>query len=558
GSFQKCEGGLPASWGGKTLLDVCPASPNTLYADIGGQNATVGLYRSDDGGDTWTAVNTTDDWAGYQGWFSHYVRVDPRDKNRVMIAGVNFYASSDGGATLTTLSGMHVDHHCYADHPTDPNVIYFGNDGGVYQSTDGGQRFRGMNNGYVTSQFYPGFSVSPTNPDLAMGGLQDNSHKIYSGDGRWRTVIPGDGTYTAIDPLDNNYMYGATYNLNFSRSSDGGTSWTNLAAGIPGSRSCFVAPYVLAPSKPTVLYAGKDIISRSDDRGTSWKALNNNTALSGNPVLAIGVARTNENIVYATTAPSSRTRGQVFATVDGGATWRNVTGTLPDRYYMDIVMSPHDSQVVYVALAGFGTSHLFRSVDGGGTWNDIGNGLPDVPTSAVAIDPFNYRHIYAGNDLGVWASTDDGATWSEFREGLPSAVLVMDLVVSPSDKKLWVATHGNGAYRRTLISAGVNVITGLSARNMAGVRILRKYPDPFSASTAIEFSLPVPARARLDIVNAGGKKVRTLFDNTASAGRSSMHWDGKDEAGNALPNGIYVCRLTALNKTISETVRIAR
>ena len=102
------------------------------------------------------------------------------------------------------------------------------------------------------------------------------------------------------------------------------------------------------------------------------------------------------------------------------------------RFFVDLVVSPVDDQIVYLTLSGFGTSHLYWSDNGGGAWINIGAGLPDVPTQAVIVDPDNPDHLYVGNDLGVYVSVDHGLNWHTFGEGLPTAVMVMDLSISPS------------------------------------------------------------------------------------------------------------------------------
>jgi hypothetical protein len=104
-------------------------------------------------------------------------------------------------------------------------------------------------------------------------------------------------------------------------------------------------------------------------------------------------------------------------------------------------------------------SHVFRSMNGGLTWEDIGGGLPDVPTNAIAVDPVDHRILYVGNDLGVWASTDYGSTWNVFCEGLPEAVMVIDLSISDSNRLLRAATHGNGVYERTLLPPTLKNVT---------------------------------------------------------------------------------------------------
>ena len=183
------------------------------------------------------------------------------------------------------------------------------------------------------------------------------------------------------------------------------------------------------------------------------------------PVVALSVSQTNYDVVYAATAPyvPHSTRPEVFKTRDGGLTWENITSNLPDRYIVDLVTAPKNGDIVYAALSGFGTSHVFRLSGDSPNWEDIGIGLPDLPTNAVAVDPEDPKNIYIGNDLGVWVTTDYGLTWNSFSGGLPEAVLVMDLSIQDSGRKIRAATHGNGVYERSLLP-----------RKVKGVRFIKR------------------------------------------------------------------------------------
>ncbi len=568
GTWSRLGNGLPAGWNGKALLSIYKASPNIVFASIGnGHNDNDGtwLCKTTDNGDSWTTV-TTQNYSSYQGWFAHYVRVNPADETQVLCAGVNFYRSVDGGATLHSVSGMHVDHHCYADHPTNPYIVYLGNDGGVYRSLNGGLSFQDLSDGYITSQFYPGFASSVLNPNLALGGLQDNGTYMYTGvSAEWVKVGGGDGAYCAINSQNDDIMFISSQRLNVSRSTNGGGSFENISGAFIGADACFVAPYILAPSQPWIVYAGEDLFYRSENMGINWAVMNNGNPLNGSPVLAIAVSFQNPDVVYASTAPSGSRRGELFASINGGIDWQNITGNLPDRYYVDLEVSPHDDLVAYVTLAGFGSSHLYRTEDGGASWGDIGDGLPDVPTSAVIVDPEDHTHIYVGNDLGTYVSTDYGDSWIEFSEDLPTAVIVMDLSISPSNRKLRAATHGNGVYERTLLAPSA-VDDKKSSLLVESYELYQNYPNPFSAGgagafgtrpgTEISFVLPNSSYLTLKVYNVRGQEVRTLAANGYPAGAHRLSWDGKDDWGQLLPAGSYICRLSAgdIVKTIKMTL----
>ena len=191
----------------------------------------------------------------------------------------------------------------------------------------------------------------------------------------------------------------------------------------------------------------------------------------------------------------------LYRTTNGGTTWMNITGNLPDRYLMEIAFHPNNDNIVYVVTSGFGSSHVFRSADQGNTWNDIDNGnLPDVPTNSIVVDPFFPKHIYIGNDLGVYYSADEGSSWTVFSDSLPDAIIAMDLSISLANKKLRVATHGNGAWEAPLVDGGI--VTGIIASDLN--EQIKVYPTLFNDFIRIESDFAVTAT----LFDINGKEIQ--------------------------------------------------
>lgn len=575
-SWNKTTAGLPETFGGKALLSTTPEFPDIVFASIGNgfdfDDGHSWLCISSDAGKTWGVVSEQD-YSKWQGWFAHDVAVDPQNFANVLAVGIDAWKSELGGSGLVQktvwskwykgqlLPGQpegppdfsHADHHDVIYHPTDPDIIYMGTDGGVFRSLDGGETFEACNGGYQTTQFYNGFSNSQQDSLLAIGGLQDNGTIVYRGTTAWdRIVIGGDGCWAGIDFTNDNVMYGSSQNLNVSRSTNRGRSFGRLS--IPGSNrfTSFVAPFVVSISNPSVLYAGRDIVYKSTTRGASWSATNSGQPLDGNPVMSMAISYLDEDVVYAATAPYGGIRSGIFRTLDGGNSWANITLNLPDRFPTDVVVDPNNDKNVYVTFSGFGTSHLFKSTNGGENWIDISSGLPDVPTNAVIVDPENPQFIYAGNDLGVFSSTDGGTTWLPFSDGLPDAVIAMDLVISPTNRKLRVATHGNGAYERDLFEYPSTVQQGPPAAPNS-FELFQNYPNPFNSQTIIPYRLTASGRVSLAVYNSNGQLIKYLIiDEQKSAGKYETVWDGNNEQGKKASSGTFYYQLSVDNLSSSR------
>lgn len=474
---QIAGGGVPSDFAGKIQFGVTPANPDLVFASIGngfelyGPDNFTWLLRSTDFGDSWELRSTTD-YSRWQGWYSHDVAVHPTDPDTVITVGIDIWKSIDGGLNLTQMSNWstyyvgvlppggpegepdysHADHHDVIFHPTDPNVVYFGNDGGVFRSLDGGNTFEGVNGGYQSQQFYNGSISYPTSADHAMGGLQDFASAVYRGNGQWqRWVFGGDGGWCAIDTSNPDVIYATAQWLTVAKSIDGGVNFLDISPPDLGGPVAFLAPLVMSPTNPEVLYAASNYIFKTFDGGDLWYVAQGGTQIDGNPILLLAVAQDNDDVLYAASSPFVD-RGRVHRTTDGGSTFTDITGDLPDRYPGDMIVDPTDEATVYLTLSGFGTSHVFKSTDYGTTWDDIDGGvLPDVPTTAVAVDPAFPGHIYVGNDIGVYFTADEGAHWVQLDLGLPEAVLIGDLSISVAGRRLRAATHGQGMYERSLL-----------------------------------------------------------------------------------------------------------
>jgi photosystem II stability/assembly factor-like uncharacterized protein len=546
---------------GKIQLDYAKSNPEVLYASIGnGLSSAEGaswLYRSNDFGANWQ-LRTDEDYSKWQGWFAHDVAVHPTNPDRLVIVGIDVWRSDNGGQSIQQVSQstnggigftfppiegpdggpefVHSDVHDAIWHPTLPNVFYVADDGGVHRSTDGGQSFQSASGRMQTAQFYNGFSNSATDEFYCVGGLQDNGtirltnepDQVTGSTVRWQRVGGGDGSWTGINQQDDNLAYFSSQNLNLYGSLNSSPPIQNPTA--------FIAPFVLAPSNGLVIYAGSAVVAKSTDGGDTWSITNNSQVLDGGPAISMTVSHTDPDVAYVATAPFNGNRGNVFVTQNGGNTWQKVTGDLPDRFFMDLEVDPTNDATAYVAVGGYGSSHLYRTKDYGLTWEDIGIGLPDLPTNAIAVDPLFPNNIYIGNDLGVFSSVDNGATWQSYLEGLPEAIVVFDLKISPANRKLRVATHGNGAYQRDLLEAP---FVSKTADAVGQVTNLKIFPNPASKYATLSYQLEEKQLVTIELLDNQGRLFKTLV------------WQATQQAGNhslqllvaELPSGLYYGRL---------------
>ena len=551
-TWTQLTSGVPSNFIGKIILDRHPTDMDIVYASVGNgitSPTSTWLIRTLDGGDTWSTV-TTLDYARYQGWFAHYVGISPHDPDLVYLAGVSFYKSTDGGFTASLSGSMHVDHHAMAFHPTDPDIAYFANDGGIYRTTNGGTSYEDLNEGYTVMQFYNSTGHAATDSLVAIAGAQDNGTWMWTGSSSWAKVGFGDGSWAAIDPTDANIQYLSSQFLNMSRTLNMWGSSTGISPP-GGGATAFIAPYVLAPSEPERLYAGRNIIYRSDNRGSSWTATNGGVELDGNAALAMAVSPQDADVVYVTTAPdrlpgASGNPTGVHITTDGGDTWTDVTGTLPDRMFMDVAVDPSNAQTAYVTASGFGAGHVFKTTNGGTSWTDITGTLPDAPTSAVVVDPLDPNEVYVGNDVGVFVSRDGGGTWESFNVGLPEAVIVTDLAISPMDRSLRVGTHGNGMWKRSIDRV---VVANEPGSTPTGFALESITPNPVRTDANIAFRLERAEHVRIAVYDLRGREVAVLVDRSLAAGRHTAQF-----RSGGMASGSYAVRLEVEGKV--ETLRM--
>jgi len=464
-NWTKITTGLPSSFEGFIKLDNVSMDPDMVIASVGRDAGGLNeLYRSANFGQSWSVLSNSNH-CQYQFWFAHDVAINPSNSNELVMGGVSLYNYNIPLAGRNGIGGVHSDIHDIEFDPTDNNIIYVACDGGMYKSINGGNSFSMINGGLQAVQFYASFAVSPTNPNVMVGGLQDNGVVRYNGTS-WTSVAGGDGGPCAFHPTNGNIVFASNDARRVLRSTNGGLSFSEVLSSwafVADSRTAFMAPLAISSFNPSVVYSGSDNLHRSTSGGVSGSWNGNSYASANNYIesqhktaIAMCVSPSDEYKVFVSTSPFAQYDNDInrlyvneppnlLRTTDGGMNFNSVMNGLPNRFVMDFAINPIGDDSVWIVLGGFGSSHVYLSPDGGGTWVDRGAGLPDVPTNAILLDPNNPSVIYVGNDLGVYVSPDRGATWYDYNNGLWDATLVMDLQAT-IDNRLVAATHGKGAF----------------------------------------------------------------------------------------------------------------
>lgn len=563
GLYRSADGGLNwsivsgipnASHLGRTTVALYPTNNSIAIAQVCDVYNTIGFYKTIDKGVTWTTISSTD-ICGYQGWYCKGMAFMPGNQNVFLAGGVNMYKSTDGGANYSQISDMnwgpqymHSDVHDIVVNPQNPYSIFVVTDGGLVRSWDFGTSYTECTDGYVTSQCYIG-SVSQTNPNFALSGLQDNFSVEYNGTPYWTPVMGGDGCYNAIDPSSDMNSFVAYQYLNVFISTDQGASYNyqvNYEPSYPtgGNPCAFLAPYIICPNPTSRMYAGTTGIIRSDDGGYSWPVVSADPIDNGNYVLSIAVSSTNSDSVYIATAPDISPM-KLMLSADAGVTFVDRSAGLPNRYPRRIAVDPRNSKIVYVVFAGFGTGHIFKSVNAGVTWNDITGTLPDVPTHCVFLDPQYPDIVYVGSDIGLYVSTNGGTTWASHNTGLPDWTMVYDLVSCNANRSVKCFTHGHGAWERSLN----DVISDVNEHPMQTPFSISVFPNPVNENATLVFGEST-GPVQISILDLQGKIVFSK-EITLDPASPTLHVDVSEWA-----SGCYIIQAVNGNKVGSQKLLV--
>lgn len=489
--------GLPGV--GRVELAYARSSPTIVYASVNRNSGEI--YKSTNGGQSYAFVAGTN-YLSSQGEYDNIIWVSPTNPDLVVVGGLDLYRSTTGGTGLARISdwgaeqlrgtSVHADMHAIVEHPgyngTTNRTVFFGNDGGVYKTDNVSTvaletGWQELNNNYGATQFYSG-AVNVTNGRL-IGGAQDNgtpSSAAPSATETWGYMFGGDGGHVAVDQTNTTHFYGEYVRLQLFRNASGGgtragsediwgtfnfsdTCQRPAAFTIPDActgNANFIAPFVLDPNNSDRILAGGLSLWRTNNArtayiagvtasGPQWASIKPS---AGSNISAIAVAPGNSDIVWV-----GHNNGLIYRTRNGTAvtpTWTRIDlNAMPSRMVMDIEIDPANSNVAYVTFAGFATDNVYRGVDDGTNnaqtavaWTTrSGSGvtkLPDVPVRSLVVQPGNSNRIYAGTEIGAFASEDAGLTW-KVPSGAPANVSV-DQLFWKGPSTLVAATHGRGMF----------------------------------------------------------------------------------------------------------------
>jgi photosystem II stability/assembly factor-like uncharacterized protein len=467
-------GGLPeGDWGRVGLAVARGTHGQRVYASIDAKDG--GLFKSDDGGQTWLRAGTDPRIRGRL-WYFGEIYVDPKNPDTVYIPNVSIYRSTDAGKTFVAIKGAPGgdDYHAMWIDPANPQRMIFGSDQGAGVSVDGGRTWSSWYN-QPTAQFYH-VAVDNEFPYHVYGAQQD-SGSVYilsrSNDGSitfrdWHPAGAGESGYIAPDPADPNTIYGGgTYGELFRYDRRTGQAQIiapdairNFGEAHPEHRFTWTSPVVFSPQDSHTLYFGSQNVLRSTNQGNSWEAISPDLtgtdpkAKEDGPLTVANTKERGHGVVY-TIAPSPVSAGQIWAgtdsglihlTRDGGTNWSNVTPpNLSDWSKISLIDASHFSAgTAYAAIDRHRlddmSPYIYRTHDFGKTWTRINSGIPDgAYVRAVREDPVKKGLLFAGTELGVFFSINDGDSWQPLQLNLP-VTPVHDLVIKDTD--LVIATHG--------------------------------------------------------------------------------------------------------------------
>jgi photosystem II stability/assembly factor-like uncharacterized protein len=581
--FTKLTAGLPPGDKGRIGVAISPVDTQRVWATVEAvPEEAGGVFRSDDGGESFRRVNDDMDVRRRPYYYAHII-ADTQDLDTVYVLTKPILKSIDGGKTFEAMSVPHGDGHDLWIAPEDNRRMILGDDGGAAVTFDGGSSWSDLLN-QPTGQFY--WAVTDSGfPYRIYGAQQDNttvaipSRTTTAGIDRsdWHPVGGGESGYIAPDPRDPDVVYaGSFWGLltrydHRTRETRNVTPWPDSPMGRTGAelryRFAWTYPILVSPHDPSVLYTAANVVFRTGSEGQAWEVVSPDLTRDDKEK-ENGDRLTDFYCTIATLAESKVARGILWAgsddglvhvSKDGATTWQNVTPReLPEWSRVNIVEpSPHDAATAYIAANRYlwddYRPYIFKTSDYGKTWKRIDGSLPQSSfVRVVREDGKRKGLLYAGTETGIHVSFDDGQSWQSLQLNLP-VVPVTDLSVKDDD--LVVATQGRAFWvlddlglLRQIPDAAPDTDVHLFApespfrlRGGRGFRLSQDVGENPPGGAVVHYYLKdrPSGDVAIEILDASGKTIQ-IFRRPAEPGMNRFEWDLRHPDARGLPGRTYL------------------
>lgn len=528
---------------GRVSVQMSKSDENILYALMERGGSRDGwIYKSTNKGQNWSvAFNTPGVIFGSntQGFYDNYIEISPTSSSFVYAGGIELWYTKDGGKNWlsvqqTTTNGnlVHVDQHHAAFAPSTPEIIYVGNDGGVYKSPNSGLSWEDANTGLMITQFYA-MDIDLTKSQTNYGGTQDNGTLGNYSSNNYGAIFGGDGFDVLVDPNNPHIVIGELYYGQMWRRDleKGSAEYIGQETAISDT-GAWHSPIIRDKNFPQLMYHGKREIYTSYNGGDSWQQLTFDGR--GGKFSCIASSPVDPNNVIA-----GNSVADVVVSKDNGITWNEVhQNGLISRFVTDVQLSYFEANTSYISYSGYGNPHIFKTTDMGDSWTDISQNLPDVPVNCIALHPYSKDVLFVGTDIGVYASFDDGNNWLPYGKNLPRSP-ILDLKFHTNnqihaDLKIRAATHGRSIFETIVPDEG---ITEAAITKPAGGEKL------ISSSSSVISWYGFPGAVKIEYSINNGAEWRFIADNVTGG---SMLWN--------VPNAdSYLCKIkiTAQDESVS-------